>query len=98
MLKVRGILLYGCRMSTTYCQSCAMPIGPDEAGTEADGSGSHEFCKYCYQGGAYTDDITMDAMIEICVSAMAEVHPDMPAEQARAHLAATIPTLKRWVQ
>lgn len=75
-----------------------MPIGSDEAGTEADGSTSGEFCKYCYQGGAYTDDMTMEAMIEICVSAMAEVFPDMPEEQARAQLAATIPTLKRWAQ
>ena len=38
-----------------YCQCCSMPI-PDEEmhGTEADGSKSADFCKYCYDHGDFT--------------------------------------------
>lgn len=38
-----------------YCQCCSMPI-PDEAlhGTEADGSPSDHYCKWCYQEGDFT--------------------------------------------
>ena len=38
-----------------YCQCCSMPI-PDEEmhGTEADGSKSADFCKFCYDHGDFT--------------------------------------------
>ena len=45
-----------------YCQCCSMPI-PDEEmhGTEADGSKSADFCKYCYDHGDFTaKGMTMD--------------------------------------
>ncbi len=33
-----------------------MPLHNDEMrGTEQDGSKSHEYCKYCYQNGAFTN-------------------------------------------
>jgi hypothetical protein len=36
------------------CESCFMPLGKhlEDAGTEADGSKSTKYCKYCYQNGA----------------------------------------------
>ena len=49
-----------------YCQCCSMPI-PDEEmhGTEADGSRSADFCKYCYDHGDFTaKGMTMDEFIE----------------------------------
>ena len=49
-----------------YCQCCSMPI-PDEAlhGTEADGSPSEHYCKWCYQEGDFTaKDVDMDEFIE----------------------------------
>lgn len=35
------------------CESCMMPLGAnlEDAGTEADGTKSHKYCKYCYQNG-----------------------------------------------
>lgn len=49
-----------------YCQCCSMPI-PDEEmhGTEADGSKSADFCKYCYDQGDFTaKGMAMDEFIE----------------------------------
>ena len=48
-----------------FCQSCAMPLDQDELrGTEADGSLSPDYCKYCYQNGAFTREQTMEQAIE----------------------------------
>jgi hypothetical protein len=35
------------------CESCLMPLGKnlEDAGTEADGTKSTKYCKYCYQRG-----------------------------------------------
>ena len=48
-----------------FCQCCGMPLDkPEDAGTEADGTLSGEYCRYCYQNGAFTaPDATMDDMI-----------------------------------
>ena len=38
-----------------YCQCCSMPIpDPSLHGTEADGTSSSSYCKYCYQEGDFT--------------------------------------------
>ena len=49
-----------------YCQCCSMPISEEEMrGTEADGSRSADFCKYCYDHGDFTaKGMTMDEFIE----------------------------------
>jgi len=79
-----------------FCQSCGMPITSNELkGTNADGSQNSEFCTYCYQGGAYTQDCTMDEMIEFCVKPMCE-HGGMSEEEARAQMKGFFPKLKRW--
>jgi hypothetical protein len=42
--------------SNLVCQSCGMPIDKTELrGTEKDGSKSEEYCKYCFQQGAFTE-------------------------------------------
>ncbi len=47
------------------CQSCGMPLEtPEQMGTESDGSITRKYCAYCYQNGAFTNDITLDEMIE----------------------------------
>ena len=47
-----------------FCQCCGMPLDkPEDAGTEADGTLSGEYCRYCYQNGAFTaPDATMDCL------------------------------------
>ena len=80
-----------------YRQSCGMPIGVNEYGTNADGSQSDEYCQYCYQQGEFADEMTVEQMIDACVPAMVHVHPELPESEARAQLQTLLPTLKRWV-
>lgn len=81
----------------TFCQSCGMPLcDPSVIGTEQDGSPSEHYCKYCYENGAFTGDMTMEEMIDFCVGPMVESTPGMTAEQAKDRMAAFFPTLLRW--
>lgn len=84
--------------SHPLCQSCGMPMQkPADFGTNADHSPTREYCTHCYQAGAFTaPDITMTQMIEQCVSMM--IDQGIPTEDAKAEVATTIPTLKRWYQ
>jgi len=82
-------------MNPTFCQSCGMPITEDPLkGTEKDGALTSEFCTYCYQKGAFTQNVTMEEMIEVCVPHM--VDSGMAASEARALLENTLPNLARW--
>ena len=80
-------------VSTTVCQSCAMPLAkPQDHGTEADGKKSEEFCTHCYQGGAYTDpDQTLDQMVEIVARFM-----DKSGDEATRIARESLAGLKRW--
>ena len=52
-------------MNHTFCQSCGMPIdAPALRGTERGGTPSEHYCKYCYQEGAFTGEMTMEEMID----------------------------------
>jgi hypothetical protein len=85
-------------MEMNVCQSCGMPMGnTDELyGTEKDGSKSADYCKYCYQGGAFTFQGTMEEMMDFCVKPLLESDPNMTEPQARQMMAAYFPMLKRW--
>ena len=85
-------------MEERYCQSCGMPMGPTDEhyGTEVDGSKSKDYCKYCYENGAFTADCTMQEMIDFCVQPMVENVPGMTEAQARAMMNEHFPQLKRW--
>ena len=87
-------------MEERYCQCCGMPMGDTNAlyGTEKDGSRSADYCKYCYENGAFTSDCTMEEMIEFCVPVMAKENPDMTEETAREMMQQYFPTLKRWMK
>ncbi|TWI76753.1 putative zinc ribbon protein [Desulfobotulus alkaliphilus] len=79
----------------TFCQSCGMPITEDPLkGTEKNGAMTSEFCTYCYQEGSFTQDVTMEKMIEVCVPHM--VASGMEEKAARALLEKTLPNLGRW--
>lgn len=80
-------------MNDIYCQSCGMPLLKDEDfGTNNDGSKNEEYCAYCYKDGAFTQDVTMEGMIEICVPFMT----DMDKNEATVLLKEQLPKLKRW--
>ncbi len=84
------------------CQSCGMPlrtgIPMDNTffGTAADGSPVQEYCKFCYQNGAFTDPaMTLQGMIEKSVSHMTRVM-HVPPEKAKEMSGEVIPKLGRW--
>jgi hypothetical protein len=81
----------------SFCQSCAMPMNNSEMfGTKSDGTKTDEFCTYCYQNGQFTTpNITMQEMIDKCVSIMSQQNI-MPEDQARDLMTKTIPNLNRW--
>ena len=73
-----------------------MPIAnPDIQGTEADGSPSADYCKWCYQDGSYTFETDIDDMIEACVPFMTE-KTGMKHDEAVSLMGAILPHLKRW--
>jgi hypothetical protein len=85
-------------MDEKYCQCCGMPMGnTDELyGSNEDGSKNEDYCKYCYENGAFTSNCTMDEMIELCVPSMAAANAGMSEEEARNMMKEFFPTLKRW--
>lgn len=85
-------------MNERYCQSCGMPMGSTDEwyGTEATGEKSGDYCKYCYENGAFTFHGSMDEMISICVKPMVDQHPGMTEATARDMMERFLPSLKRW--
>lgn len=80
-----------------YCQSCGIPLqDPQYFGTNQDGSANPEYCYYCYKDGAYTEDCTMDGMIEISMEHLKEQNPDLDEKSTLAMLERFFPNLKRW--
>lgn len=69
-------------------------------GTCEDGSASREYCCYCYQKGAFTEDCTMGEMIDHCLLHLDEFNKGngtrLTPEEARDGMERFFPTLKRW--
>ena len=83
-------------MPEHYCQSCGMMFtAPDQHGHEADGTEVEDFCRWCYDDGAYTYETTMEDMIEDCAPRMAEAM-GWTVDESASLLGAVLPTLKRW--
>ncbi|MBS5064330.1 MAG: helix-turn-helix domain-containing protein [Hungatella hathewayi] len=83
------------------CQSCGMTLEKDsDKGTELDGSKSEEYCTFCFQHGKFTEDISMEELIEHNLqhldewNASAGLH--LTEQEARMQLMEFLPTLKRW--
>ena len=85
-------------MNGNMCQCCGMPMGETDElyGLNADGSKSTEYCKYCYENGAFTFLGSMDEMIEICVPIVAGESSQFTEESARNMMKELFPSLKRW--
>lgn len=80
-----------------YCQCCSMPIPEEEMrGTEADGSRSADFCKYCYDHGDFiAKGMTMDEFIEATAPMEAKAL-GVSLDEAVSLMATLLPHLKRW--
>lgn len=74
-----------------------MPLGtPGYYGTDADGTENKDWCKFCYQNGAFMEpDLTMQGMIDRSVHFMA-ANLQFSEQEARQMSESVIPTLKRW--
>lgn len=84
-------------MKEKVCQSCGMPIvSDDQFGTEADGSKSADYCRYCYEKGEFIDKVTMEEYIDMCAQYGAQA--GMTSEEMKAHCEKLFPTLKRWTK
>jgi hypothetical protein len=84
-----------------FCQSCGMPMTCNEdCGTNADGSTNFDYCKYCWQDGKFTQDFTMEEMVDFCAQFLDEVNKNMPqpmtGEQYKQMMRGFFPMLKRW--
>jgi hypothetical protein len=72
-----------------------MPLDSTEVrGTEKDGRPSNEYCKYCYQGGEFTNPaMSLDEMTTFIRAKMKEMNlPEAIIGKAEE----TLPHLKRW--
>jgi len=78
-----------------FCQSCSMPLDNSGLlGTEKDGSKSQDYCKYCYQDGAFINPgMTLDEMRVLVKTQMEKMKIDTTITNMAV---ASLPNLKRW--
>jgi len=78
-----------------FCQSCSMPLdNPELLGTEKDGSKNPEYCKYCYQQGAFTTPgMALKDMSLLVVAQMEKMNFDATTIDMTV---SSLPHLKRW--
>lgn len=80
-----------------------MPLENQETkGTNTNGSKSEDYYTYCYKNGAFTQNITMDEMIEINLKYLDQwnknSNQNLTTEETRKQLREFMPNLKRWKQ
>lgn len=79
-----------------------MPLNEDNKGTNADGSICEEYCTYCYKDGKFTQDMTMEQMIDFCAQFTDEINrqsgQNLTQAQAKEMMRQFFPQLKRWQQ
>lgn len=77
------------------CQSCGMPLSPEMYGTDENGEVNKDYCKFCYQNGKFTSDMTLEEMIDFCTPKTAEAL-NITEGEARSMSENLFPKLKRW--
>lgn len=87
-------------MEQKFCQSCGMPMANEILGTNADGSRNEDYCIYCYKDSKFTQDMTMEQMIDHCAQFTDEINrqsgQNLTQEQAKEMMRQFFPHLKRW--
>ena len=78
------------------CQSCGMPLSDGFFGTLKNGSETNEYCKFCFQEGAYLQpELTVEDMIQMSIDNMSQ-DLNFSKENAQELANSVIPQLKRW--
>ena len=77
-----------------------MPLNDHNHGTNADGTPNEDYCIYCYKDGKFTQDLTMEQMIDYCARFTDEINKqsgqNLTGEQAKEMMRQFFPHLKRW--
>lgn len=80
------------------CQSCSLPLDEGFYGTEADGSFSEDYCRFCYAAGEFTEkDLTKETVMARQLDFMIR-KLKIPEEKSKEFCMAVIPNLKRWLE
>lgn len=83
-------------MDMKICQSCGMPMTPEQYGTKADGIADEKYCCYCMKDGKFEQDCSMEEMAEFCAPFEVEAGRCKTKEEAREQLMGYFATLERW--
>ncbi len=88
-------------MEQIFCQSCGMPLTAlEQFGTNKDQSMNKDYCAYCFKDGSFTQNLTVDEMIDHCAQFVEEFNKDagkkLTKEEAIAQMKQYFPKLKRW--
>ena len=79
-----------------------MPLNEHNHGSNADGSPNDDYCMYCFKEGKFTQDMTMEQMIDHCARFIDEINKqsgqNLTVEQAKEMMRQSFPHLKRWRQ
>lgn len=80
-----------------------MPLSvPEHFGTNKGGSRNMDYCRFCYQDGRFTANLSMDEMIEVCAGYIDQWKlPDnrkISRDEAIGLMKEQFPLLKRWVK
>ena len=87
--------------TTAVCQSCAMPLkNLGDIGANGDKTVNIDYCRYCFDGGRFTSDLTVLEAVELNLKCLTEFNAQngssFSEEEAREILRQYLPTLKRW--
>lgn len=79
----------------TLCQSCGMPLNKEEVkGTEKNGLKTDEYCKYCYENGAFKNpEMNLEDMEKNVQTQMKKMQLHENVIQKAVNI---LPALKRW--
>lgn len=86
----------GSMQNMKFCQSCGMPMTPEQYGTKEDGSPEEKYCCYCYADGKFVQDCTMEEMVEFCAKFEVEGGRAANLAEAKKMLMKYFPALERW--
>lgn len=75
------------------CQCCGMPLDDSTVSHEPDGSINEDYCKWCYQGGAFVYS-TLDSLLDFLVREMP--HDGLDDRAARQNWEAQLRRLAHW--
>ena len=79
------------------CQSCGMEMNnEDDFGRNTEGQICRDYCKYCYSNGSFTNNCTIEEMIDMCIPFEVSSGDCRTEEDARNKLNEKLPQLKRW--